>query len=73
MPINGVKVDNDAARRAVFVGLPKRITVLSIGELGYCILGRGGAVGAGRKLPACERPLAGSPAFVATWRAASQC
>ena len=32
--------------------LPPRIAFLSIGEICYRILGRGGAVGAGRELPA---------------------
>ena len=32
-----------------------RITFLSIGEIGCCVLGRGGAVGAGRELPAHPR------------------
>ena len=34
---------NDAARRIVYVGLPKGITFLSIGEIGYRVLGRVGA------------------------------
>ncbi len=45
----------------------------SIDEIGYCVLGRGGAVGAGRELPAHLRVPALTAwclAFVATWRAA---
>ena len=52
---NGEWEDNDAACRVVFVGLQKRITCRSIFEIGHCALGRGGAVGAGRELPAHPR------------------
>ena len=46
---------SDAACRIVFIGLHQRITCRSIVEIGYCILGRGDAVGAGRELPAHPR------------------
>ena len=55
---NGEWEDNDAACRVVFIGLQKKITCRSIFEIGYCILGRGDAVGAGRELPAHPRVLA---------------
>ena len=41
--------------------LPQRIPLLPIGELGYRALGRGGAVGAGRELPAHLREPASAP------------
>ena len=49
-----------AMRRAAsfFIGLQKKITCRSIFEIGYCILGRGDAVGAGRELPVHPRVLA---------------
>ena len=51
----------------------QRIPFLPINEICYLVLGRGGVVGAGRELPAHPRVLlVGSPAFVATWRAASR-
>ena len=56
-------------RRTVFVGLPLRITVLPIGEIGHRVLGRGGAE-RNECPPTREGPMVGSPAFVATWRAA---
>ena len=63
---------SDAACRVV-IKMRQRTPFLPIGEICCSALGRGGAVGASRELPAHPRVLlAGSPAFVATWRAASR-
>ena len=52
-----------------FVGLPQRITVLPIGEIGHRVLGRGGAERS-ECPPTHVGPMAGFPAFVATRRVA---